>query len=354
MNLTGGTICNLISHEIRRETRMKLYVWGTGVILGRIMGYRIREEDVIAFIDNDRSTTEYMGKPVISPDKVKGNYDAIIVANSYAPEIYKQCRQLENIDSDKMIYLYNNYLITDLNRDYKFISEIFDEKYADIIKDKYHMIRSVACDEVKQSGLEPFRSDKMYQEDYVRVRTLKLAAEEIKRHNIQGSVAEVGVFQGNFAKYLNDVLPERKCYLFDTFEGFVEDESKAEKEQGNVNEYFINPVKNTSIEMVMSKMRHKETVIVKKGKFPDSLDGLEDAFSLVSLDVDFEESTLAGLEYFYPRLSVGGYIFIHDYNYGYYDSVMKAVDIYEKNSNTVLPKVPICDSNGTLVITKGK
>ena len=67
--------------------------------------------------------------------------------------------------------------------------------------------------------------------------------------------------------------------------------------------------------------------------------------------MDFEESIYAGLEYFYPRLLEGGYIFIHDYN-GSLTGVERAVDQYEKNKNIKLCKVPLCDANGTLAITK--
>ncbi len=40
----------------------------------------------------------------------------------------------------------------------------------------------------------------------------------------------------------------------------------------------------------------------------------ERRFSFVHLDVDLYESTLAGLEYFYPRLIPGGVILSHDYS----------------------------------------
>ena len=56
--------------------------------------------------------------------------------------------------------------------------------------------------------------------DYVRVATLELIAEEIKQQNVQGSVAELGVYQGEFSKYINQVFSQRKLFLFDTFKGF--------------------------------------------------------------------------------------------------------------------------------------
>ena len=45
---------------------------------------------------------------------------------------------------------------------------------------------------------------------------LKRTAEEAYYHGLSGSVAEAGVFRGEFAKQINKYYPDRKCYLFDT------------------------------------------------------------------------------------------------------------------------------------------
>jgi O-methyltransferase len=99
----------------------------------------------------------------------------------------------------------------------------------------------------------------------------------------------------------------------------------------------------------MPRMPHPEKVVVRKGYFPVTLEGLEERFALVSLDVDLYKPTLAGLGYFYPRLSVGGCIFIHDYNSSRYKGVRKAVDEYtEANGTLVQPP----DFAGTVVLPK--
>lgn len=329
----------------------KLYIWGTGVILGRVLDYRVSRNDIIAFIDNDISKKEYMGIPVIKPTEILQEYDAIIVANSHSNEIYNQCKDL-NINLDKTIFLYNNFKLVDYNKNYDFIASILGKDYAKIIKQKYHLIRSVAKDEIEPLANKYFLNDKMYEEDFVRIRDFYLAVDEIKRKNIQGAVAELGVYKGEFAKFINALFPERKMYLFDTFEGFEECEANREKNKGNCNDAFIEAVNNTSESLVLSKMKYKDNIIIKKGIFPESIKDLEEQFAFVSLDVDFEDSTFAGLEYFYPRLTKGGYIFVHDYNYGYFDCVKKAVDRYEDTYNLSLCKFPICDADGTLIITK--
>lgn len=85
---------------------------------------------------------------------------------------------------------------------------------------------------------------------------------------------------------------------------------------------------------------------------PQTSRGLENRrFGFVSLDVDFEESTLNGLRFFYPRLIEGGYIFVHDYNHASLKGVKRAIERYESEIGT-LKKFPLPDSNGSLIITK--
>ena len=86
------------------------------------------------------------------------------------------------------------------------------------------------------------------------------------------------------------------------------------------------------------------------GVFPASLGGLEERFCLVSLDVDLEESTLAGLRYFVPRLSPGGYLLLHDWHTPRLAGVERALARYEAERGAPLHAVPLCDINGSLVI----
>ena len=65
--------------------------------------------------------------------------------------------------------------------------------------------------------------------DYVKVGILELCAREIYSRKIEGSVAELGVYQGGFAKYINQAFPNKKLYLFDTFTGFDAKDISLEK-----------------------------------------------------------------------------------------------------------------------------
>lgn len=69
--------------------------------------------------------------------------------------------------------------------------------------------------------------------DNFRLSSLELVANEIYKNNIKGNVAELGVFRGDFAKFINLSFPDRKLYLFDTFEGFDEKDIFIEYKNNN-------------------------------------------------------------------------------------------------------------------------
>lgn len=331
---------------------MKLFIWGTGRLVGKVVDRYIDIENVSGFIDNDERKTEYMGKKVYSPLVLKNmEYDAICVANLFAEEIYHQCKEL-GIDTDKVIFLYSNCKLQDMNKNYEFVKDILGEEYADIIAQRYHVVRGVeAYGDLFLKNASKFVRGGYEVHDYVRIKSFELAVKEIRKRKVRGSVAEVGVFRGEFAQYINAAFPDKKCYLFDTFEGFQINEALQEMKSGHCTEAFVQAYKQTDVGIVLQKMKYLETIIIKQGFFPESLNGLEDMFAFVSIDVDFEDSIYEGLKYFYPRMEKGGYIFVHDYNSSLL-GVEKAVDRYEEELGEMLYKMPLCDANGTLVIMK--
>lgn len=70
------------------------------------------------------------------------HYDAIVVANLSAESCYEQCIEL-GIDISKVILLYNNCKLTDINQNYEFMKDVLGEKYAKIVKERYHIVRGV-------------------------------------------------------------------------------------------------------------------------------------------------------------------------------------------------------------------
>ena len=182
-----------------------------------------------------------------------------------------------------------------------------------------------------------------------RTAVLELMAREILRYKIDGAAAELGVYKGDFAKQINHFLPDKKLYLFDTFEGFDERDTSFDIQTG-LRTRTPSDFTQTSEELVLSKMEHPEKCIIRKGWFPDTAEGIDDTFCFVSLDADLYQPILAGLKFFYPRLLHGGVIMIHDFNNSEYAGARKAVKEFCDDNNTGY--VCLHDGCGSAVIVK--
>lgn len=184
--------------------------------------------------------------------------------------------------------------------------------------------------------------------DYIRLSSLELIADEIYSNNVSGSVCELGVYQGDFAKYINLAFKDRKLYLFDTFKGFDSKDIQIElkNKYSTVEENFS----DTHMDLVLKKMKYPQNCVIKKGYFPESAAKLEDEFAFVNIDVDLYNPTYEGLKYFYPRLSKKGYIFVHDYNNDMYMGVKQAVKQFCKENDITF--FPLSDCCGSAIIIK--
>lgn len=185
----------------------------------------------------------------------------------------------------------------------------------------------------------------------VRGATFRRIADRITERGIEGALAELGTYRGDFAWQLNDRFPDRTLYLFDTFEGFDERDIRTEREKSDA-KAKPRDFSATSDHDVLARMPYEKQVIIRKGYFPETTEGLEnETFALVSMDVDLYAPTMAGLTFFWPRLVSGGAILLHDYNSLQFNGVRKALDGYEAEHG-MLPVVPLSDLHGTAVIIK--
>lgn len=183
----------------------------------------------------------------------------------------------------------------------------------------------------------------------IRWSTIECISREIYRNKVHGSIAEAGVYKGSTARYMNALFPDRKIYLFDTFQGFVPDDIRQEDENGihNVKIDFS----NTSLELVMSRMFYPQNCIIKAGWFPESAREVDDTFCFVRLDMDLYRPTRDGLEFFYPRMSRGGYLCVHDCRSKNFDGAKQAVLEFCEENNLNYMCMP--DELGTAVICAG-
>jgi O-methyltransferase len=157
----------------------------------------------------------------------------------------------------------------------------------------------------------------------------------VKRtEKVQGDLAEVGVFMGGSAKLICESNGGKPLHLFDTFEGIpkVEEIDQPAFYQGQF---------SASVEKVKNYLNEYPNIYFYKGIFPFTAKPVENKiFSFVHLDVDTYESTLACLEFFYPRMNHGGVLLSHDYvNHA---GVKKAFDEFFEEKQE-----PIIEMSGT-------
>ena len=260
--------------------------------------------DVIAWADSNPETWSGMsiwgGHNVISPDKINDyEFDLIIVSVSeYFDTIKRDLVEKYNIDSDKIIAYQPN------EKGIKWLDE--------------------------------------------RISVLRKCIDVIKERNIQGEMAELGVYKGDFSRLLNKYLPDKKIYLFDTFNGFC-------STRDTVNTEDLEVFKDTSVQYVLSRMEHPEKCIVKKGYFPDTTDGVDEKF-VCEITPDntkvlyFKHRTLlpymlvsSGTKvlilffYWYKQISLASFVFIDEFNAFYHFELgEKVLKLAMKASGQVL------------------
>ena len=140
----------------------------------------------------------------------------------------------------------------------------------------------------------------------------------IATKNLQGDIAEVGVYKGGTARLICEVKGKRNLYLFDTFEGLPET---------NENDLLVQKgwLQDTSLESVKNYLSDFENIHFLKGIFPETAKPISDKkFSFIHLDTNLYQSTLDALDFFWPRMVVGGRIVSHDYNTNSMPGVKKA------------------------------
>ena len=315
---------------------MGIYVWGTGCGASELIEAGLEATRITAFIDSFPMGDTFLGKPVLLPKQLPlRDCELLIITARHADAIGNRCREL-GIPEEKCLFLKNNMILTDRNTACTCAKDLLGEALLKKLLPKHRTLPTPA--QLADSALP----ERDLSNDYVRLATLELLCRRLA--DVPGAAAELGVYRGFFARCINQLLPERKLYLFDSFEGF--------SEEANASESFQAAHANTTIEKVLAILPYPEKIIVKPGFFPESLDGLEERFCLVSLDVDFYQTTLDGLRYFWPRIEKGGYLLLHDWGSPKLPGVAKALADFEEEFGINIPLVPLCDAGGSLILCK--
>ena len=298
---------------------MKIFVFGAGANGKACRAYieRHKIDEFAGFLDNDVNKcaikdAEGKASPVYRPEGLTAlQYDQIWISNtrrSQVLEIEGQLRKL-CVPKDKVFVLLDDQeMMTNVLSTYNQYDELTDS----------------------------------------RVAWLRNFAGYAKAGKLEGNVAECGVCMGEFSYFINKYFPDKTLYLFDSFEGFSEQDLQVERSQNN--EAFLKGMFNdqglfagANDQVVLGRMPYPEKCVLKKGYFPETAVDMNDQFCFVNLDMDLYQPMLAGLQFFYGKMCAGGVILLHDYFHPELPGVKQAVSEFAKEQDIKLHKVPIGD-----------
>ena len=169
------------------------------------------------------------------------------------------------------------------------------------------------------------------------------AVNYIVKNNIQGDIAECGVWRGGSMMITALTLlshgdTSRCLYLYDTFEGMSAPNGCDLSYDGTPAAVQLqNDPKGTGIwcyasiedvrTNILSTGYPPEKIFLIKGKVEETIpQSLPKSLALLRLDTDWYESTKHELNYLYPLVNKNGFLFIDDY--GHWQGARKAVDEY--------------------------
>jgi hypothetical protein len=173
-----------------------------------------------------------------------------------------------------------------------------------------------------------------------RLNNIQLCAENILKDNIKGDFIEAGVWHGGSTIFMRGIfkpldIKNRIVWVADSFQGCPFPNAIKYPRDRNSNLYQID-VLNVPLKEVQSNFKRygllDKQVRFIEGWFKDTLpDAPIKSLSLIRLDGDLYESTMDSLISLYPKLSIGGYIIIDDFNC--YSYCRQAVLDYRKQHN---------------------
>ncbi|MER2531029.1 MAG: TylF/MycF/NovP-related O-methyltransferase [Candidatus Competibacter sp.] len=168
-----------------------------------------------------------------------------------------------------------------------------------------------------------WRQDKDFIKDFRRLSPHNYYSEERKytlrefvrfTAKIPGDLAECGCYVGVSAWFMAEEAPNRKLFLFDSFEGLSAPDLADSPLEG-VQEWQVGDLKTTE-DVLRKNLAEFNQLHIFKGWIPKRFQEVaEHRFCLVHIDVDLYQPTLDSLKFFYPRLSPGGVIVMDDYGF---------------------------------------
>ena len=135
------------------------------------------------------------------------------------------------------------------------------------------------------------------------------------------SIAEIGIFEGNFSKQIYNILSPSLLYLVDTFDGMV-----GSGDKDGLNFKYLNM--SESYDAITKHFELFDNVHIIKSTSHNFLNDIEnDSLDAIYIDADHSYSAVKmDINYAYLKVKKGGYIMGHDYCQLQFPSVVCAIN----------------------------
>lgn len=302
---------------------MKKIAWGTSKLLKMYL-HKTGINPFDYCVDNFFGGDEYCGMPIRKPEVLsqeeKGSFQVVIFVVS-SKSLQEISRELSRMG------LY-------YGKDFIFYSDFF---YSDFFKKAETALEFKFTPKFYKFALSLTLNSKL--SIHTTILGSWLFLELINNlNNINGSIAEVGAFEGgnalgslNFMAKLNS----KNFYIFDSFEGFPE-LSNSDPQNVKKGDYSIETTFN---EIVNTFSVFPEARVIK-GFVPETFNKVPkgEKFSLVFYDCDLYQPALDTFNFFWDKIVPGGYLLIHDYEAEEdgFTGVKKATEEFFINKNVKL------------------
>jgi hypothetical protein len=167
--------------------------------------------------------------------------------------------------------------------------------------------------------------------------------------SIEGDFVECGVNRGGYSSAVMNFTgfrqTGRRFFLLDSFEGMPE--AYVRQKSADQREFYVHY--RDCYEEVKARFKDDPVVLVK-GVIPESLSRADvEKVAFMSIDLNFAEPEIAALEYFWPRLQVGGIVVFDDHGFRGFEAQRAAHVAFAQRHNVPILALP----TGQAVLIKG-
>lgn len=155
-----------------------------------------------------------------------------------------------------------------------------------------------------------------------RMDNLEYCVRTVIQDEVRGDLIETGVWRGGACIFMRAILAaygvtDRKVFVADSFEGLPPPNPAYPADAGDPHH------ERTQLEIGLETVKENfrrydlldDQVVFLKGWFSETLpSALIEEIAVLRLDGDMYESTMDGLNNLYPKLSMGGFLIVDDYN----------------------------------------